>query len=850
MKTVARWTTPSLLAALACSIIMTTPHARAQAGAPTYKTPPAQIVKALETPPLPGVSLDPTRKTMVLIDRVTLPPVSDLAQPMLRLAGDRYNAATNGAFGPRVYVGFTIKDVATGKERRVALPAESDLSGPSWSPDGSRFTFTRTTASTIELWVCDIQSGAAKKLAEGLNEASGATARWMPDGNRLLCRFVPAKRGPQPQAPATPPGPVVQETSGVTAQVRTYQDLLLNAHDEAVWDWLMTTQAAYIDARTGARNDLGQPANFSGLDPSPDGKYLLVSKTLRPYSYLVPAGLFPESNEVWDAATGRTVATLSAFPLREDIPIEGVQKGPRNYQWRDTAGSTLLYVEALDGGDPKNKVTQRDAVFVLDAPFTGTGREWFRTEHRFMGVSWMDVTGDVAAATPGPVMGGRGLCLVGEYDRDKRWSKTWLYDADHPQIAPRLVWDRSVRDRYSNPGSPLTTRLPNGRTVIRVLPTDAVNTAPSLYLAGQGATPEGDRPFLDRMPLSDLKPKRLWRNEGECYETVIDVLTDGRAMTSYETRTEVANYCTRDLTTGARTPITAFVDPVPELRRVKKELVKYTRADGVELSATMYTPAGWEPAQGPLPMLVWAYPLEFNDKGTAGQVAGSSYRFTNIGGLSHLFMLTQGYAVMDEATMPIVGDPETMNDTFVEQITMSAQAAIDKAAAMGVGDRNRVAVGGHSYGAFMTANLLAHTNLFKAGIARSGAYNRTLTPFGFQGERRTYWEAPEVYAKLSPFTFASKIKAPLLMTHGQLDSNPGTFPVQSERLYAAIKGNGGTARLVLLPYEDHGYSAKESVFQVQAEMVEWLDKYVKNAGPPSEASEATGAPPPKGRPGG
>ncbi|MFO0830823.1 MAG: prolyl oligopeptidase family serine peptidase [Phycisphaerales bacterium] len=806
---------------------MTPTLVRAQ-GSTTYKTPPAAIKAALEAPPLPAVSLDPTRRTMVLIDRVSLPPIADLAAPMLRLAGDRYNPRTNGSFGPRVFVGYVIKDIASGKERRVELPADSDLSGVSWSPDGSVFAFTRTTDSTIELWVCDVASAKAKKLGGGLNEANGAPLRWMPDGKRLLCRFIPGNRGPMPVAPAAPGGPVIQESAGVTAQVRTYQDLLTNSYDEVVWDWLMTTQPAFVDITSGERKDFGAPANYGRLDPSPDGKYLLVSVTQKPYSYAVPAGLFPETNEVW-SCDGQPIAKLCTYPLREDIPIEGVQKGPRGYQWRDTADATLVYAEALDDGDPKNKVAQRDQLFVLGAPFSGAGTPWFKTEHRFTGISWMDACPETQG-----VGGGKGMCMVSEYDRDRRWSRTWLYDADALTATPRLVWDRSVRDRYNAPGTPLTTRLANGRSVVRVLPADGAVSVPSVYLAGQGAGPEGDRPFLDRMPLSDFTPVRLWRNEGECYESVIDVLADGRVMTSYETRTEVPNYFIRDLGKATRSAVTAFVDPVPALRRVKKELVKYARADGVELSATMYTPDGWDKSKGALPMLVWAYPLEFNDKSTAGQVSGSPYRFTSIGGLSHLFMLTQGYAVMDEATMPIVGDPETMNDTFIEQISQSAQAAIDKAVEMGVADRDRVAVGGHSYGAFMTANLLAHTTLFKAGIARSGAYNRTLTPFGFQGERRTYWEARDTYERLSPFTFADKIKAPLLMTHGQLDSNPGTFPVQSERLYAAIKGNGGTVRLVLLPYEDHGYSAKESVFQVQAEMVEWLDTWVKpvrGAGP-------------------
>jgi dipeptidyl aminopeptidase/acylaminoacyl peptidase len=447
---------------------------------------------------------------------------------------------------------------------------------------------------------------------------------------------------------------------------------------------------------------------------------------------------------------------------------------------------------------------------VLAAPFASGAAELLKTEHRFTGMQWLE---------------SGGAALLSEYDRDRRWTRTWLVDAEKPgggEAGPRLVWDRSVNDRYKNPGSPITTRTKQGQTVIRVF------DGGSICLAGQGATPEGDRPFLDRMSLADLSTQRLWRCEEGSYESVVDVLADPKqVLTQFETPTLPPNYFVRDFAGAAKRQVTDFKDPAPELRTIRKELVTYKRADGVELSATLYLPPGYREGER-LPLVVWAYPLEYSDAGTAGQVSGSPYRFTQFAGPSHLFLLTQGYAVMDNATMPVVGDPETVNDTFVEQIVASAKAAIDKAVELGVADPERVAVGGHSYGAFMTANLLAHCDLFRAGIARSGAYNRTLTPFGFQGERRSYWEAVETYTKLSPFTYANKINEPLLMIHGQLDSNAGTFPMQSERLYHAVKGNGGTVRLVELPYESHGYQARESVYHVLTEMIEWLDRHVKS----------------------
>lgn len=810
--------------ALAASIC-TAAHADGAADS-MYKTPPAAIVAALNAPPLPGISINPSRTHMVLMNRISLPPLVDLARPMLRLAGSRIDPGNNGPHGPRRITGFTVKDVASGIERPITLPDDADLSSPIWSPSGDLFAFTLSRDTSIELWIANPHDATAKKLADGLNAAAGSPIDWMPDGKRLLVRFIPADRPQMPVAPPAPAGPVMQETAGTRAQVRTYQDLLQNAHDERLYTWVMQTQLAYIDTTHATRTDVGPIANYSSVDASPDGNYLLISRVLPPFSYLVPSDLFPEVTEVWNAKDGSITKVIQKTPLREDIPIQGVEKGPRAARWQDTQPATLIWAEALDEGNPKNKVPHRDRLMVLAAPFSGPPTEWLKTEHRFTSLSWLDDRPQNA----------QKQAMVSEFDRDRRWTRTWLVNSTD-STSPRLVFDRSTQDQYNNPGSPLTTRLPSGRRVVRV-EADPATAGTKVYLAGQGASPDGDRPFLDAMSLQNFATTRLWRNTGDEYESVIDLLTTDTALTAAETATAVPNYFIRNISSGDRKPLTAFVDPVPELRRVKKELVTYKRADGVTLSATLYLPADYQPGTR-LPMLVWAYPQEFNDASTAGQVSGTSRRFTSIGGISHLFLLTQGYAVMDNATMPVIGDPETVNDTFVAQITQAAQAAIDFAVSRGVADPDKVAVGGHSYGAFMTANLLAHSDFFRAGIARSGAYNRTLTPFGFQGERRTYWEAVDTYTRMSPFTFAHQIKAPLLLTHGQIDSNPGTFPVQSERLYAAIKGNGGTARLVVLPFEDHGYAAKESVFHVQAEMVAWLDTHVKNAKPRPPAASST-----------
>jgi dipeptidyl aminopeptidase/acylaminoacyl peptidase len=547
------------------------------------------------------------------------------------------------------------------------------------------------------------------------------------------------------------------------------------------------------------------------VDPSPDGAYLLVTRIRRPFSYLMSYRDFPETIEVREVA-GEGVHLMAEVPMAENVPIGGVRTGPRNFGWRVGAPATLVWVEALDGGDPKQEAEWRDRWLAQAAPFDGEASELLRTEHRAWGLRWM---------------GDPNLVMASEYDRDRRWTRTLLHDLSDPSAEPIVIDDRSVRDRYGDPGSPVLEVTTEGSFIVR-------QDGGWIYRSGQGASPEGARPFLDRHDLRTGKTERLWRCTPGSFERLVAIVTSDEErgpsfVTVHESPEEPPNYRLRDLQEDRVSDLTAFPDPTPQLRGIHKELVTYERADGVQLSATLYLPADYEPGTR-LPLVVWAYPLEYNDPSTAGQISGSPYRFTRIGGSSHLFFLTQGYAIMDAATMPIVGDPETMNDTFLEQIVASAQAAIDHAAELGVADPERVGVGGHSYGAFMTANLLASCDLFDAGIARSGAYNRTLTPFGFQSERRTLWEAPESYARISPFFHADQINEPLLMIHGEKDSNSGTFPIQSERMYHAIKGNGGKARLVLLPAEDHGYRARESVLHTLAEMIDWFDQYVKGDG--------------------
>jgi len=795
-------------------LLCLTTAALAQEG---YKKPPKEVLDILNAPTTPGASVSPTRDNMILTTGLRYPPLADLAQPVLRIAGRRINPATNAPFRFQYSVGLMLKRIADGSEIKIDVPPGAKISGLEWSDDGKHFAFLNTTPTRVEAWVGDAATGKIHNL-KGItvNSTIGNPLGWMPDNRTLLVQLVPATRGPAPATPAVPPEPNTQESSGRPGPVRTYEDMLKSPHDENLYEYYATSQLALVDSSTGRATTLGQPAIFQGVDAAPGGHHLLVTRLHRPFSYLFPDSAFPKDIEVWDSK-GKLVYKVASLPLADQVPINGVTTGPRSVRWRPNEPATLVWAKALDDGDPKKQVPYRDTVLMLKAPFNGPPVELLKTEQRFAAGGF----------------GEKGsLFYYSDFDRDKRWQRTFVFYLDKPDVAPKLVSSRNQGDRYNDPGTPVT-RVASGQRAI-------LQDGDFIYLTGTGASPEGDRPFLDRLNLQTLKTERIFRSESNSYETVVALLSDDgkQFLTRRESPTEAPNYFIRTAGETTARALTQFPDPTPQLRGIKKQLITYKRADGVQCSFTLYLPPNYKPGTR-LPTVVWAYPLEFTDASTASQVTGSTQRATSIVGPSHLFFLLEGYAVLDDTTMPIVGTPETVNNTYVEQITMSAKAAIDKATELGVTDPDRVGVGGHSYGAFMTANLLAHTDLFRAGIARSGAYNRTLTPFGFQNERRTLWEAPEMYLKVSPFMYASKINEPLLMTHGEADDNTGTFPIQSERMYQALKGHGATVRLVMLPHEAHGYAGRESIEHVLYEMITWFDKYVKNASPRTKQDTST-----------
>jgi dipeptidyl aminopeptidase/acylaminoacyl peptidase len=804
------------LALLALAIV---PTLAAQT-AGTYLLPPKNVVAAFDAPLLPEAILSPSRKLIALTSRRGQPTIAALSQPMLRLAGARINPKTFGAHRAGLVYAIQLKSIASGSAIDVTMPPNASISNIEFSPDGSKLAFLNTKSDGIELWVARVATGKATLLSSHVNSTTGDPFDWMPDNTTILCKLVPSGRGSVPREEQVPTGPNVQENAGKTAQAATYEDMIRTAHDEALFEYYFTSQLALINTATNAKSLLPHPAVFSAVSPSPNGALILVTKIKRPYSHLIPMGGFPAAVEVLDR-NGAVVKQLAERPSLEGTPLTGVEPGPRAHHWRLDQPATIVWTEALDGGDPKNKVPFRDKVMSLAAPFTGTPAELGKTEWRSGGVLFTE----------------KGVALLSEFDRLTRRTRTWIVEAG---AEPKKLWDRKQDAAYDNPGTPVTrpdgndTRGFGGRGDGLV-----IQSGDFIYLAGQGASKEGDRPFFDRLNLKTLASERLFRSAADVYENVIAPLgDDGKTLlTRYETPKDAPNYYVRDLGTNNRRAVTAFTDPQPQLRGVEHQYVTYKRKDGVTMSATLYLPPGYRKGDR-LPVIMWAYPREFGDADTASQVTGSPNRFTIVSGYSHLFLLLSGYAIFDNPTMPIIGAGETANDTYVDQLVSSAEAAIDKVVEMGVGDRYRIGVGGHSYGAFMTANLLAHSRLFRAGFAESGAYNRSLTPFGFQSERRTFWEVPDLYAKMSPFWYADKIKDPILLMHGEADDNSGTFPIQSERFYMALKGHGATVRYVTLPNEAHGYAGRETLLDVLAERINWFDKYVKNAGARAGAQAA------------
>jgi dipeptidyl aminopeptidase/acylaminoacyl peptidase len=821
------------------SLDATSAAATATEGVSGYNQPPKNILDVMHAPSPPVPRVSPTQDAILLVSWQDYPLIARVSTPFLRLAGVRVEPKnhskhdTPGGYGitpcARSFELVHVADDPRKDEARIpiALPDGACPGAPMWAADGKRFAFVNLAPDAVELWIGDSKTAKIYRMSGvRLNPMFNDEMQWMPDQKTLLVKLVPQGMGAPPPEPVVPAGPSIQETTGEKGESSTYEnrDTLGNKHDEDVFDYYAASQLALVDATTGTITPVGKPGNYDLVAAAPDGQHILVAAIHKPYSYVTTYDRFPREVEVWETSDRAHVQvhTIASLPLADRVPIAGVPVGPRDFSWRSTEPATLVWAEALDDGDWKVKVAARDKILLQKAPFNSPAVEITRTEQRYVGFAW----GEQA-----------GTALLTEYDENRHWRRSFVIDVDDQQPKQRLIWDLSTDERYANPGTPVKRQLANGAWVVR-------EAGDSIYLSGIGASPDGDRPFLDRLDLKTLKSERLFRSDKACHEQFISFTgPDTKTfLTWHQSPADPPNAFERTLGkpasndapageaafTSTSVALTHIPDPAPAVRAIKKRLVKYKRADGLDLSFTLYTPPDYKEGTR-VPTILYAYPLDYADASKAGQVAGSQETFTQL--RQYRLLLLAGYAIIDNTSFPIVGDPKKAYDTYLEQLVADAKAAVDEAVRLGVADPDRIGVTGHSHGALMTANLVAHSDLFRAGVATSGSYNKTLTPFGFQNERRSVWEASDVYLKVSPFFFADKLKTPLLIVHGAEDANPGTTPIQSTKLYEAIRGNGGTTRLVVLPHEPHWYTAMESNEQLVYEMLRWFDKYVKDAPP-------------------
>jgi len=780
----------------------------------TYQKPPKEILELADFERAPSVSMDTKKEYMLLSYRNTYKSLDDLNQEEMRLGGLRINPITNISSTVTYINNLKIRKVKDKNEIQVkGLPENAKITNVSWAPNEKVIAFTNTTSNGVELWTIDVATAQAKKItSDNLNANLGNPYSWMKDSQQLLIRVIPANKPKLiDEKKDLPKGPIVSESEGKVSQNRTYQDLLKNKTDEANFEALVTSELKTVDLNGSIKN-FKTAGMYAGETFSPDGNYLMITSIEKPFSYIVPLSRFPQKTTVYDS-NGKEIKVVNEVPLTEIMPkgFSSTRTGKRSMNWRADQPATLHFVEALDGGDQANKVEFRDELFLWEAPFNQAPKSLMKIPQRYGGVMWGNAT----------------IAIIMDSWYDTRNTKAYLINPSNPAMAPKVIEDRNSQDVYSDPGSFEMKKNEFGRYVIAIENNKG-------YLIGDGFTKEGQFPFIDEFDFGTLKTKRLYTsNMKDRKEDLMSIedLKKGDVLVMIQSKNEYPNYYYRNLKSKKLTPITAFKNPFESLKNVHKEVITYQRKDGVTLSGTLYLPAGYDRAKKDkkLPLLIWAYPREYKDKNSAGQSTQNPNEFTFPYYGSFVYWVTRGYAVLDDAAFPIIGEGTSEpNDTFIEQLVNNAEAAINAVDQLGYINKSKVGVGGHSYGAFMTANLLTHSNLFACGIARSGAYNRTLTPFGFQSEQRNYWDVPQIYNGMSPFMNAEKMKTPILLTHGEADNNPGTFTLQTERYFQALKGLGAPVRMVILPKESHSYVAKENILHLLWEQDQFLEKHLKN----------------------
>ena len=780
-----------------------------------YQQPRKEILDLVNVDRAPSVLKDDKNHYMVFVYRPEYKSIDELSQKEMRLGGLRVNPYLN--IGSRTTYYDKVKILRLKKGDKVpievkGLPANPKLSNFVYSPDQSKIAMINTTSNRLELWVLNIENALATKInTPSLNATLGSVINWFSDNKSLLIKIRSENSNIIiDQENNIPTGPTITENMGDKAQNRTYQDLLKNITDENNFEQLSRSKLIKVNLKGKISQWLDEKM-YRSISFSPDGKYVLVNIIKKPFSYIVTYSRFPNETLVYDL-NGKLIRKISDSPLLEVLPkgFMSTKKGKRSISWRNDLPSSLRYIEALDGGDPSVEVDYRDKLMNWEAPFNKNPEFLIKTINRINSINW----------------GNENFAIVRDIWWNNRNTKTYLFNPSDSNVKPKVISDRNYQDIYSNPGSYVTKRNNFNRNVLLIKNNN-------LFRIADGFSKEGQFPYVEKLNINNLSTTLIYKSNFQIkFENIIDFdFEKNQLFVRIESKEDFPNYYFRKLSkNNTLDQITFFKNPFESLKKVSKETITYKREDGLDLSGVLYLPPGYDKTKPERkPMILWAYPREYKDKNSASQKTNNPNRFIYPSWASPIYWVTQGYVLLDRASFPIIGEKDVEpNDSFRKQLVSNAKAAIDELDKRGYIDPDKVAVGGHSYGAFMVANLLSHSNLFSAGIARSGAYNRTLTPFGFQSEERTYWEAPEVYYSMSPFMHADKMKTPLLLIHGEADNNSGTYPMQSKRYFNALKGLGATVRLVMFPKESHGYRAKETILHLLWEQDQWLEKYLKN----------------------
>ena len=776
-----------------------------------YQTPKQSLLELIDIDVAPSVVRDSEDKIMVFLYRPAYKNIEDLSKEELRLGGLRVDPIRH--IGSRITyynkVEVTKLDESKQPQKVSGLPDNINLANFQFSPDEKKIAMTNTTQEGVELWVLDIKTLFAKKIFNAkVNATMGNAIRWI-NNKELIVKSLPNDLKALINTSASVPnGPTITENNGSKAQNRTYQDLLKNPND--VYNFKQLSQSELLKININGEYSNWLPTRmYKNIQLSPDGAYVLIDFIKTPFSYIVPYNRFPTETHVYDI-NAKLIKVINDTPLLEELPkgFMSTTTEKRNFRWRNDKPSTLSYFIALDQGNPAVSADYRDALYQWEAPFTSPPTYLTKVINRISNVYW----------------GNDEVAIITDRWWNTRNTKSYLFNPSKPNVEARIINDRNYQDVYSDPGQFVQQQNKFNTSVLLI----ENNT---VFTIGNGFTPKGQFPFLDKIDLSSGDSERVYQSPyQDKYENILDFdRIKKEVLVRIESPKEYPNYYKKSLESNKLEQLTFFENPFKSLQNIKKEIISYKREDGLDLNGVLYVPNDNESPQTKKPMILWAYPREYKDKSSASQKTNNPNRFTYPSWGSPIYWATQGYVVLDRAAFPIVGEGDkNPNDSFRPQLVANALAAINAVDALGYIDRDRVAVGGHSYGAFMVANLLSHSNLFAAGIARSGAYNRTLTPFGFQSEERSYWEAPDVYNTMSPFMHADKMKTPLLLVHGEADNNSGTYPMQSIRYFNALKGLGATTRLVMFPKESHGYRAKETILHLIWEQDQWLEKYVKN----------------------